>query len=131
MLDPEDPSILMEDSNYAGKDKKQVTFSEGFMSAAAIRYMSASEPSRLKLFSAHNIIRQLSCVYPPAGSMRSTLGDMFLFLYPTLLAGSEKGMSVNSQRPVHRTSNHSGVRSKSILFFLARCLIPGISVIHG
>src|SRR5216684_6050818 len=102
-----------------------------FINAFAISYISVSELSRLKQLTAHKMIRQLFCVYGPAGLIRSMLGDIFLFLYPTLLSGPEKGNPVNSQYPVQRPAAHSGVRSKSICFIFARRLAPVSKVLHG
>jgi len=102
-----------------------------FTSASAMRYMVASVPSRLKLFTAHKTNLQFLGVYPPFTFFRSMLGERFLFLYPRRFLGPEKAIPVRMHFPVHVRLAHIAVKVNATLFLTARRLALSSRGFHG
>src|ERR1700720_377722 len=97
--------------------------------ASAIAYMSLSDPTPLKKLTAVRINRQLSCVYPAPGVIRSMLGENGL--------GPEipgitimNGNPVSSHFPVHRACAHSNVKSNGMPFLIDRPRALLTSAVH-
>ena len=102
-----------------------------FKRASAIRYMSSSVPSLLKLFMAHKINLQLSLVYPISGIILSMLGERFFPLCPILFMGGLNGIPVISHTPVHLASAHSEDKSNGMPLFFALDSQLESMVAHG
>lgn len=97
------------------------------MSSLAISIISASVPTPLKAFSAHNMNRQLAWVYPLFGSILSILGERMF--RPGLF--KMKGMPVSSQLPVQRALHHSMVKSNGMPSLVERIRMPLRIMLHG
>jgi len=90
--------------------------------ASAMAYNSASVPIPFAALTAWMRNRQLSGVYPFAGSILSMLGEKTCG--PAPRRPMAKGNPVSSQKPVHRDSAHASVSANGMPFFFARLFAP-------